>query len=495
MAIVLPAIAIGILLADGISIPLWVATLLLIASAMITWLWRHPLSVLLFVVATGATTLSLKRSTEQIPSHTTEMEIRLGHIIAETDSSRTFLADLVAYNEDREMRRSNATIRVSTPLEAGCEADERLVIYSTVHPYDAETSFGEYMSNKGIAGYVKISADNILQRQNDFSWGIWLQEKAKQRINRLNLRPATLSIATAISIGKRSQITPTQRRHYTLSGGAHLLAVSGLHVGFVFIFINLLLLPIAALRYGTLWRTLLCIGFIWSYAAMAALSPSVVRAASMLTLFQLSFIVSSRNLSLNTLCATATLMLMWDGRILYDVGFLLSLLSVMAIIEWAIPISTCLKTSEEEKMRHLRDILQHPIRGRVRQIAQRIGKWILMGFIISFVANIATLPLVSLHFDEVTFWGIVVGFVMVALCSIATTVMLSWVIIPIPFMAPLIRFVVESSVGAMNSIAEWCANSPLLHFTLRLDNLSCTLIYTAFLLLTIALWSVSKVND
>lgn len=494
MAMVLPAIVAGVVCADEIDIALWVAVLLLALSGVVAWLWRHPLSILLFVAMAGATSLSLRHSTERLPSRSTQMEICLEHIVAERDSSRTFHADLVAYNEDGEMRRSNSSIRISTPLEADCEAAERLMVHTKIYPYDSGTDFTEYMSNKGIAGYAKITSDDILHRQKEFSLGSWLQEKAQQRIDLLELSPATKSIATAISTGKRSQIPHAQRRHYTLAGGAHLLAVSGLHVGFVFVFINLLLLPLAALRYGTLWRTLLCIGFIWCYAALASLSPSVVRAATMFTLFQLSFIFSSRNLPLNGLCATVSLMLLWDGRILYDVGFLLSFLAVVAIIEWVTPLLGRFSSSEQKKLRRLRYMLQHPVRGRVRQVIRRLGIWIFSGVIVSFVANIATLPLVSLHFGEVSLWGVVVGFIMVALCGIATTVMLTWILMPIPLLAPVVGFVVEFSVGAMNHIAEWCAGMPLLNFSLSLDEWSCGVIYAAFLLLTIALWSIPRTN-
>ena len=114
------------------------------------------------------------------------------------------------------------------------------------------------------------------------------------------------------------------------------------------------------------------------------------------------------------------------------------------------------------------------------------------GIVVSLVANIATLPLVALHFGEVSLWGVVVGFAMISLCSVATTVMLSWVLIPVPCMAPVVRWIVEASVGAMNSIAQWCADSTALSFSLRLEGWNCGAIYMAFLLFTLALWSRSS---
>ena len=492
MAMALPAIATGIVLADGVGVPLWVVILLFIASGVVAWRWRGWVTILLFIALGGATSLTLRRTTESLPSHLTTMELVTQHIISDSDSLRTLMADLVAYDEGGTMRRSGSSVRLIAPLSTNCTAGERLVVRSTVQPYDASTSYGEYLLSKGIAGSVRVSPHDILRREADFSLGAWLQQQARQRIDKLDLEPTTRSIASAISIGQRNLIEPAQRRNYTLAGGAHLLAVSGLHVGFVFVFINLLLTPLAALRRGTLWRTLLCIGFIWSYAAMAALSPSVVRAATMFTIFQLSYHFSSHSLSLNTLCTTSALMLLWDGRMLYDIGFLLSVVAVAAIVEWAAPMLAGLKSSEEEKLRRLRYLLQHPVRGRLRQVGRRIGRWMIAGIVVSLVANIATLPLVALHFGEVSLWGVVVGFAMISLCSVATVVTLGWVLMPVPCVAPVARWIIEATVGAMNSIAQWCADSAVLSFSLRLDGWSCGAIYVAFLLLTLALWSRSS---
>ena len=444
---------------------------------------------MLFILLCGATSLTLRRTTESRPSNPTTMELLTRHIITQSDSLRILMADLVAYDDGGKVRRSSSSVRLITPLAANCTAGERLVVSSSLQPYDASTSYGEYLLSKGIAGSVRVTPHDILRREADFSLGAWLQERARQRLDMLNLKPQTLSVASAISIGQRNLILPTLRRHYTLAGGAHLLAVSGLHVGFVFVFINLLLTPLAALRRGTLWRTLLCIGFIWSYAAMAALSPSVVRAAAMFTIFQLSFHFSSRSLSLNTLCATSALMLLWDGRMLYDIGLQLSVLAVAAIVEWATPLLSTLKSNDEEKLRRLRYLLQHPVRGRVRWVGRRIGRCLITGIVVSLVANIATLPLAALHFGEVSLWGVVVGFAMISLCSVATITSLGWVLMPIPCLAPVVRWIIEVSVGAMNSVAQWCASSHTLTFSLRLEGWSCAAIYMAFMLFTLALWS------
>ena len=69
------------------------------------------------------------------------------------------------------------------------------------------------------------------------SWAIHLREKAEQRIEQMGLQPEVESLAKGVTIGAREDITPALRQAYTRSGAAHLLAVSGLHVGFIFFMI------------------------------------------------------------------------------------------------------------------------------------------------------------------------------------------------------------------------------------------------------------------
>ena len=114
---------------------------------------------------------------------------------------------------------------------------------------------------------------------------MWLRERAVERIKRLNLKPENEAVALAMSVAERSGITPTLRQSYTRGGAAHLLAVSGLHVGFICVIANLLLAWLVILRHGQLVRSAVVITVIWLFAAMAGFTPSIVRAAVMFSAF------------------------------------------------------------------------------------------------------------------------------------------------------------------------------------------------------------------
>ncbi len=74
-----------------------------------------------------------------------------------------------------------------------------------------------------------------------------LHEAASERIRRLHLPPDAEAVALAMAAGDQTELTPERRAPYARTGTAHVLAVSGLHVGMVFLYVNLLLGALALL--------------------------------------------------------------------------------------------------------------------------------------------------------------------------------------------------------------------------------------------------------
>lgn len=491
MLMALGVLVTGIVLADGVCLPLWLAIAGLGVTLPAALRWKGTTLITLALLMAGATTITLRRNAEKLPLRPSLVELRLDNVTTQRDSLCHFNAHIVGYAEGDKVRRCNAAVRVTAPTSEHLTAGDRVAARTHIRAFNPTSDYGDYMLRRGIVGSIRLHPKDIISHQEGSTLGERLQATALCRIEALHLSPQVHSIATSISIGQQSLISKSQRTAYIRSGGAHLLAVSGLHVGFVFVVINLLLLPIAGIRNGSIWRSLLACTMIWAYASMANFSPSVMRAATMLSLFQLSLIVGSGGRSLNTLCFTAFVLLLWDGRTLYDAGFLLSALAVAAIVEWGVPLIGKIlgHRGEAEKLDQMRFRVRHPIRGWMRNALRQAGIWAVSAAVVGFVANIATLPLGSMLFGEVTLWGIILGPLMVALCSVATTILLVWVLLPIPPLAGAVGWCTEMIVGTMNALAEWAATTGEITCSLKISPTSCALIYLAFALLTLALWS------
>ena len=112
----------------------------------------------------------------------------------------------------------------------------------------------------------------------------------------------------------------------------HVLAVSGLHVGVVYLIFSQLLSFFEKIKYGNLIKGVLLIILLWCYAILTGLSPSVMRAATMLS-FIVAAKMTNRNSSFfNTLAASALVLLIYNPLLIMEVGFQLSYMAVIGIV-------------------------------------------------------------------------------------------------------------------------------------------------------------------
>lgn len=475
MLIALAGIIVGVVLADCLRPDVWVVAVGFAAVCAVAYYRRWALVGVMLLA--GALSLSLRREAELLPEGVQLMELKIESVAHDLPERLDYNARIVAIGQ----QRSAVRVRVVAPASLGLQAGERVVVRSTVRGYDKQTSYGKYMQRVGVVGQIYLNRESVLQRRmGTKSLGVELRQRAMQHIESLGLSDDVESVVAAISVGERSSITATLRKSYIRAGGAHLLAVSGLHVGFLFVLVNWLLLPVVALPNGQLWRSVVAMLVIWLYASMAGFSPSVVRAAVMFTLLQLSLVVGSRRSHLNTLAFAAFMMLIWDARMVYDAGFQLSVLAVAAIVEWGVPLIRWLVP---------------PLQGWDgcswwRRMVRGAWRWSISTIVVSFVASVVTMPLSSYLFGEFSLWSVVVGGVMVVLCAVTVSVALLWVMIPVGFVGSVVAWVLELSAGAMNTLAEWCAGSNIMAHQISISSNTCWMIYSAFMLFTLALWSL-----
>ena len=154
---------------------------------------------------------------------------------------------------------------------------------------------------------------------------------AIEKLDRYASDSTAHSVVEAMVAGTRHAMTPELRDSYSTTGLAHLMAVSGLHLGIVLLVVNVLLRPLCFIHRGHMLCNILAIVAVWIFAILSGASPSVVRAALMLSVLQLSNIISPRYNSMNSLLFTVFVMLMFRPGYLYDISFQLSVLAVVGI--------------------------------------------------------------------------------------------------------------------------------------------------------------------
>ncbi|HRG10525.1 MAG TPA: ComEC/Rec2 family competence protein, partial [Cyclobacteriaceae bacterium] len=119
---------------------------------------------------------------------------------------------------------------------------------------------------------------------------------------------------------------------YAASGAMHVLAVSGMHVGIIYLIILFLFKPIKKYRWSPWLIACLSIFLLWSFAFVTGLSPSVLRAVTMFSFVALAKPLGWRTNIYNTLATSAFVLLLYDPYLIMSVGFQLSYLAVVGIV-------------------------------------------------------------------------------------------------------------------------------------------------------------------
>ncbi|MFR9640579.1 MAG: ComEC/Rec2 family competence protein [Rikenellaceae bacterium] len=288
-----------------------------------------------------------------------------------------------------------------------------------------------------------------------------LHNLAAERLERLNLGEQSESIARRITIGSDLPLDRDRRQDYTQSGLAHLLSISGLHVGIVLLIISALLRAIVLLRHGFIIYNLTILATLWLFALSTSLNPSIVRAVTMASIFIISRLLSLPSNSINTLFATALIMTIFDAHIIFDVGFQLSFIAVFALFVWALPLcSLCFG-------------LIAPLR------------YLLCNIIISTICTLALAPMMCYYFGQISLLGILLTPITLPISCVIIASSLLWIALPIaPLAAPLTN-IIHRSVELQNSLASW-GSSRGWGIVGAEPNLPITLtIYTLFSILSI----------
>ncbi len=245
-----------------------------------------------------------------------------------------------------------------------------------------------------------------------------------------------LAVAAVMTTGDRSGITPGLRQAYSRTGAAHLLAVSGLHVGIIFLLINALLYLLPFARGGFFVKNVLAVLAIWAYAGLTGLSPSATRAAVMFTGAQLAVGLSVRRSAANILCGTAIIMLaVWPGLV-FDIGFQLSFVAVAGIMAWL-------------------PMLYELVKSRFKVLNALWGV-----VMVGVAASVATMPLVSHVFGVFSPLGVVLNPIVIATAHVVVGFSVLWIIAPIGFLAPVFRFLIGGSAWLQNAVIEAVGSVP-----------------------------------
>lgn len=144
--------------------------------------------------------------------------------------------------------------------------------------------------------------------------------------------PREVGVCSALLVGYGDQLDAELISAYASSGALHVLCVSGLHVGLIFIILQKVFFFMDKNKYTYLLKQIIIILLIWFYAFITGLSVAVLRSAMMISIILTAKYLKRDNYMLNTTLASAFIILCINPYAITEVGFQLSYLAVIGIV-------------------------------------------------------------------------------------------------------------------------------------------------------------------
>jgi competence protein ComEC len=240
--------------------------------------------------------------------------------------------------------------------------------------------YGKYLEGKQIYAQLYADASDIkigsLVEKDVWYYTSKLRTKIIRNLEKSNFNKAELNVAIALILGQQQDISPEIIRDYQYAGAVHILSVSGLHIGFILLFVTFLLKPFPNTRRGSFIKLLIILFSLMSFGLIAGLAPSVLRSVTMFSFVAIGMYLRRSTNIFHTLLVSMLLILLVQPSFLFDVGFQLSYLALFFIL-WLQPLLAQLWSPKNIVAKYFWDILT-----------------------VSFAAQIGTLPLSIYYFHQ-----------------------------------------------------------------------------------------------
>ncbi|TDE02879.1 ComEC/Rec2 family competence protein [Flavobacterium hiemivividum] len=255
------------------------------------------------------------------------------------------------------------------------------VLYKNKIPNNPnQFDYGAYLSKKQI--YAQLYPDSELIRISpELKKDIWyyasnIRSTIIANLEKSGFHKKELSVAIALILGQKQDISPEIIQSYQFAGAIHILSVSGLHVGFLLLFLTFILRPIPNTKRGTLIKLIIILLSLASFAVIAGLAPSVVRSVTMFSFVAIGYQLRRSVNIYHTLLVSVLLILVFQPSFLFDVGFQLSYIALFSIV-WLQPLLVSIWTPKNKAINYFWKILT-----------------------VSFAAQIGTMPLSIYYFHQ-----------------------------------------------------------------------------------------------
>lgn len=351
--------------------------------------------------------------------------------------------------------------------------DDELIVYGKLKKINKplnphQFNYASYLENLGI--YHKIEAKNNYKQllsTHKTAKGIAASIRTRiiKKLSNAGFGSEELSIIKALLLGERNTIQTKTLDAYKNAGAIHILALSGLHIGILLLVLQFLLSPLEYLPEGKTIKLIIIVLFLWSFAFIAGLSSSLIRAVTMFTFVAYAMFLNRPTSSFNILALSLFFILLCKPNLLFSVGLQMSYAAVFSIV------------------------LFNPIFKKIWEPKHYFINKIWQLLTVSLAAQLGVLPISLYYFHQFPTLFFITNLAIIPFLGVILSVGI--LVITLALFNTLPNFLVtfyNSTIFSMNSVVKWvAAQEDFLIEAISFNKVQMALSYLILLLLLLYL--------
>jgi competence protein ComEC len=459
----------GIVIGNDVEAGHWLLPLLAGAVVLTMLLWKKALlqSVAIAVCFVLLGWLLTARQKESLQVQWPEEEVKYEAVVLSEpqEKPKTMAVDIMLVKSGQKLKGYFYKDERSRGLRIGDGLSIQSRIRENSDWHRGAFDYRRYLEIHGFTGStfvsswkwqkVRVSLEGLSRLERTKLYFLRLRTRLLKRLAVDESSGDQYAVVAAMALGDKSALTKELKEVYAVTGASHVLALSGLHLGIIYTLLSLLII-------GRRWQMvsqMLIVLCIWAFVFLVGMSTSVVRSATMLTVYALLSLGYRDKMTVNTLAFTAIVMLMVHPLSLYDVGFQMSFMAVLAILVF-MPLLEGLFPTEY--------LLTH-----------QSVRWLWSMVAVSVSAQIGVAPLIAYYFGRFSTFFLLTNFIVIPAATLI--LWLSPVVLLFPSLAYLLLYIVKCLNTVLGQMAAWPgASIEALHPTV----LQTVMIYVVILCIT-----------
>ncbi|WP_166668234.1 ComEC/Rec2 family competence protein [Epilithonimonas xixisoli] len=262
---------------------------------------------------------------------------------------------------------------------------------------DFQFDYEKYLARQDVFLQAYLPNDILKTEKTEVSFYDQIRQKRLQILNKINqtpLSPKIQEFLKGIILSDRTEMDSETVQDFNQTGLTHLLAISGSHMVIIFWMTLFVFNQIIPIKFRKL-SIILSLVLIWIFAVFIDYGSSVMRSCLMITCYYVMVLLQRKSDLLHSLALSAFMLLIFDSKQFFDVGFQLSYVAVVGI--WW---------------------LSGPIKKLFRKPKYWLEDFVYSITAMTFSAQIATLPLAIYYFHQFSFVSIFANLLIIPLSEI-----------------------------------------------------------------------------